>query len=85
MNAVPLRVYILVLFVTVCYWCPVQAWAPITEATMAKPDKGVGIITLALVLVALVLLPQPNYFNFCAKKLAHQRCAKLLTILPSTT
>ena len=25
---------------------------------------------------ALVLLPQPNYFNFWAKKLAHQRCAK---------
>ena len=24
------------------------------------------------------LLPQPNYFNFWAKKLAHQRCVKLL-------
>ena len=33
-----------------------------------------------------MLLPQPNYFNFWAKKLAHQRCTKMLvTILPSTT
>ena len=30
---VPLMVYILVLFVTVCYWFPVQA-------SMAKPDKS---------------------------------------------
>ena len=29
---------------------------------------------------ALMLLPQPNYFNFGQRKLAHQRCAEILLI-----